>query len=86
MQNRKETIRLMAEETERFVSETIQTLSKTAKLTDYIHDTDIVSCNDEKRIVWTRALQRAVDENEIIEIPPSDIPYDLDGSVLIDGN
>ena len=86
MQNRKETIRLMAEGTERFVSETIQTLSKTAKLTDYIRDTDIVSCNDENRIVWTRALQRAVDENEIIEIPPSDTPYDLDGSVLIDGN
>ena len=55
MQNRKETIRLMAEETERFVSETIQTLSKTAKLTDYIRDTDIVSCNDENRIVLTRA-------------------------------
>lgn len=86
MQNSKGAIHRMAEETERRVFQTIQTLSKTAKLTDYRHDTYTVLCDGEKRTIWTRALQHAIDENEVIEIPASKIPYDLDGSILIDGN
>ena len=45
-----------------------------------------VSVDGEERTVWTKALQRAIDENEVVEIPASEIPYDLDGSVYIDGN
>ena len=76
----------MAQETERRVAKTIETLTSSCKLTDYAEETYSVTVNGEERTVWTRALQRAVDENEIVEIPASDTPYDLDGSVLIDGN
>ena len=36
--------------------------------------------------VWTSALQRALDEHEIVIIPPSEEPYMLDGSVIIPSN
>ncbi len=86
MRNRKEDILLMAEETERRVFGCVGDLTKSCKLTDYAHETYSTEIDGEKRTVWTRALQRAIDENEIVEIPPSDVPYDLDGSVLIDGD
>ena len=86
MQNRKEEILRAAEETERRVAKTIETLTRSCKLTDYAREVYTVTVDGEERIVWTRALQRAIDENEVVEIPASDTPYDLDGSVLIDGN
>lgn len=86
MQNRKEEILCMAQETERRVAKTIETLTRSCKLTDYAGETYSVTVDGEERTVWTRALQRAIDENEIVEIPVSDTPYDLDGSVYIDGN
>lgn len=36
--------------------------------------------------VWTRALQRAVDEHEVVTIPASDETYWLDGSVTLPSN
>ena len=86
MQNKKEEILRAAEETERRVAKTIENLTKSCKLTDYAHEADSVLVNGEERTVWTKALQCAIDENEIVEIPASEIPYDLDGSVYIDGN
>ncbi len=86
MENRKEEILRMAEETERAVAERIGKLSGACKLTDYAEEVYFAEIDGEKRAVWTMAFQRAVDENEIVEIPASDVPYDLDGSVLIDGN
>ena len=86
MENRKEEIVRMAKETERRVAEAIAGLTRRARLTDYAGETYVVTVGTEERTVWTRALQRAIDENEIVEIPASDTPYDLDGSVLIDGD
>ena len=86
MQNRKEEILRAAEETERRVADGIARLTKVGRLTDYADETYAVAVGGEERTVWTRALQRAIDENEIVEIPAAEIPYDLDGSVLIDGN
>ena len=85
MQNRKEEIVRMAEETERRVAACIGRLTRTCRLTDYADEAYAVTVGGEERTVWTRALQRAIDENEIVEIPASDTPYDLDGSVFIDG-
>ena len=86
MQNRKEEIFRMAGETERRIAENIAGLKKLGKLADYACETYTVTVGGEERTIWTRAFQRAIDENEIVEISASEIPYDLDGSVLIDGN
>ena len=86
MQNKKEEILRMAEQTEHRVAESIEKLTKIGKLTDYVRETYTVTVGEEQRTVWTKALQRAIDENEIVEIPASDKPYDLDGSVYVDGN
>lgn len=51
-------------------------LCKTARLTDYSAHGN----------VWTSALQRAIDENEVIIIPERDEPYILDASVIIPSN
>ena len=36
--------------------------------------------------IWTEALQRAVDEHEIVVMPPSDEPYLVDGTVVLPSN
>ena len=86
MQNRKSMILRAAEETERRVAKNAEALSQTAKLTDYIDEVYTVLRGGTTFSVWTRALQRALDENEVVEIPASEIPYDLDGSVMIGSN
>ena len=54
----------VAEENERLISD----LKDTVCLTDYTPDGK----------VWTRALQRALKEHEIVLIPSSDEPYLID--------
>lgn len=75
----KETLQAMARNTEARVASALSRLKKTAKLTDY--EAFTFQKNDDT--IWTQALQTAVDENEIVEIPPSDKPYLLDGSVIL---
>lgn len=53
-----------------------------AKLTDRCILTDYMPVGN----IWTVALQRALDEHEIVVIPKSDEPYLIDGSVLIPSN
>ena len=36
--------------------------------------------------VWTEAMQRAVDEHEIVVLPPSDEPYLVDGTIVLPSN
>ena len=36
--------------------------------------------------IWTDALQRAVDEHEIVVLPPSDEPYLVDGTIILPSN
>ncbi len=63
-------------------SENLQVASKLTKkalLTDFI---GLTYQRDGKK-VWTKALQRAVDLNEIVEIPSSDEIYYVDGTVII---
>ena len=36
--------------------------------------------------VWTEAMQRAVDEHEIVVLPPSDEPYIVDGTIVLPSN
>ncbi len=36
--------------------------------------------------IWTEALQRAVDEHEIVVLPPTDEPYLVDGTVVLPSN
>ena len=36
--------------------------------------------------VWTKALQRALDEHEVVTVPPSDTPYIVDETVVIPSN
>lgn len=54
-------------------------LTRRAKLTDYRDRAVRVGGTN----VWTRALQTALDENEIVVIPASDEPYLFDGVVRI---
>ena len=51
-------------------------------LTDCVRLTDYKSNNG----VWTEALQKALNEHEIVIIPSSNEPYYLDNSVLIPSN
>ena len=37
----------------------------------------------EGRRIWTKAIQRAIDENESVIIPPSDEPYWVDATILL---
>ena len=37
-------------------------------------------------VIWTGALQRAVDEHEIVVLPPSDEPYIVDGTIVLPSN
>lgn len=54
-------------------------------LTDSCELTDYASLTYEKDgfTVWTKALQTALNEHEAVVIPPSDIPYGIDGTVAI---
>jgi len=36
--------------------------------------------------IWTKALQKAIDEHEIVRIPPSDEKYYIDGTVTLPSN
>ena len=36
--------------------------------------------------IWTEALQRAVDEHEIVVLPPSDEPYLVNGTIILPSN
>ena len=55
---------------------------------------DRVSLNDYSALaqrrngltIWTEALQRAVDEHEIVVLPPSNGPYLVDGTVILPSN
>ena len=51
-------------------------LTKSARLTDYLPNGNY----------WTEALQKALNENEIVIIPPRDEPYLLDNKVIVPSN
>lgn len=53
-----------------------------ALLTDSVNLTDYAPNGN----IWTEALQRALNEHEIVIIPKRDKPYLIDGSVLIPSN
>lgn len=60
----------------------MQTLHDSVRLTEYAHLTrqTPIGC------IWTEALQTALDEHEIVVIPPSDAIYYIDGTVTIPKN
>lgn len=58
-------------------------LTKQASLTDYANLTYL----DEKGLmIWTSALQKALDDNELVIIPASEIPYYIDSTIIIPSN
>ena len=52
-------------------------------LTDYQAFSETRELDGKRVTVWTKALQRALDENALVRIPESDVPYDFDGPVLM---
>jgi len=58
-------------------------LKKTAKLTDYAHLIKKGTYFGEAVDIWTDAFQAAVNENEVVIIPPSDEPYYTDTTVIL---
>ncbi len=61
----------------------IESLSDKCTLTDYSGD---VYEDRSSNKVWTKALQKALDEHEVVIIPPSDDVYFIDDSVIIPSN
>lgn len=57
-------------------------LVKRAKLTDYAA---LVVTKDGRKI-WTAAFQKALDENEVVVVPPASEPYWLDATVKTPSN
>ncbi len=67
-------------------SDNLEKLTDKCSLTDYAH---LVKTSEQDGItfsIWTDALQTALNENEIVVIPPSDEPYYIDKSVLVPSN
>lgn len=60
-----------------------KTLTKSAKLTDYAHLVRKGLHCGESVDIWTDAFQAAVNENEVVIIPPSDVPYYTDTTVIL---
>ena len=54
-----------------------------ALLTDYRAFAEIREQDGKQVTVWTKALQKALDENALVRIPESDLPYDMDGPVCM---
>lgn len=61
-------------------------LTKAASLTDYRCLTRPGMQGDTEVTVWSDAVQKALDENEILRIPASDEPYYIDRPILIPSN
>lgn len=57
-------------------------LSDTCSVTDY---RSLVKCVNGTN-VWTAALQKALDEHEIVRFPPSEEKYYFDGTVIVPSN
>lgn len=68
---------VLAADTENEVRQTV--LSRRTSVLDY---KDFVRCVNGTN-VWTAALQKAIDENSIIVVPPSRHAYWLDGTVVV---
>ena len=62
--------------------EAIAGLIDTVLLTDYRH----LTTSSEHGTVWTKAFQTAINEHEIVIIPPAEEVYWLDGTVVIPSN
>lgn len=59
-----------------------ESLSKSAQITDYSF---LVDKKDDIEI-WTKAFQRAIDENEIVIIPERKEPYYIDNTIVVPSN
>ena len=58
-------------------------LTKSARLTDYARYAESIPQNGADVTVWTKAFQKALDENEIVRIPASEEPYLIDAPVIL---
>ena len=61
-------------------------LKKSASLETYRHLAWEGRQDGDSILIWTRALQTALSENEVIHIPTSDAPYYIDSPVVIPSN
>ena len=59
---------------------------KNEELYSLLNDKCFLTDYEDDNGIWTNALQRALNEHEVVIIPSSNTPYVLDGSVIIPSN
>ena len=60
-----------------------RSLMAEAKVTDYKKLVRHCEYNGATVDIWTEAIQTAINENEVVIIPPSDKPYLIDSSIIV---
>ena len=69
------------------IEDLLQNVAKTnQEMQDFLCDTASLTDYEPRGEIWTEALQRALNEHEIVIIPANKAPYLIDGSITIPSN